>query len=145
LQAARLRAAFRDATDLAIEARVPAAQLNTLIAEANAATSEAEALAIIARAREGRAEDIKAIAAGFRGSRRRSAGPAMHIGGLLRFEIADLLDVPPDRQADAFRRMSRLWQRLDGALARAQVEWSLDDITGPSGERSGSTAPVKVP
>jgi len=144
LQVARLRTVFRDVTDLAVEARVPAAQLNTLIAEANAAASEAEALAIIARAREARAEDIKAIAAGFRSSRRRSAGAAMHIGGLLRFEIADLLDVPPDRQADTFRRMSRLWQRLDGALARARAEWSLDDITGPSTNHSRPPAPVKV-
>jgi ParB-like chromosome segregation protein Spo0J len=145
LQVARLSAVFCDATDLAIDARVSAAKLNTLVGEANAAASEAEALAIIARAREARAEDIKAIAAGFRSSRRRSAGPAMHIGGLLRFEIADLLDVPPDRQADAFRRMSRLWQRLDGALARARVEWRLDDITGPSGEHSRPTAPAEVP
>lgn len=145
LQVARLRAVFRDATDLAIDARVPAVQLNTLVAEANAAASEADALAVIARGRKARAEDIKAIRAGFRSSRRRGAGAAMHIGGLLRFDIADLLDVPPDRQADAFRRMSRLWQRLDGALARARVEWDLDEITPSSNERSRPPASVKVP
>jgi hypothetical protein len=130
LHVAKLRAVFLQVTALAVEARVPAAQLRATITEANAAPSEADALAAVARARAARAEDVKAIAAGFKSPRRKSAGSALHIGGLLRFEVDDLLDVSPDKQAEMFMRMSRLRQRLDGALTRASVEWNLDDVPG---------------
>jgi hypothetical protein len=125
LQVTKLRAVFLKVTALAIEARVPAAQLKVIIAEANAAPSEAEALAVIARAHEVRSDEVKAIAAGFKAARRKSAGSALHIGGLLRFGVEDLLDVSPDKQSDMFVRMSLLRERLDGALARASAEWDL--------------------
>jgi hypothetical protein len=131
LHVAKLRAVFLQVTALAVEARVPAAQLKEIITEANAAPSEADALAVVARARAARSEDVKAIAAGFKTPRRKSAGAALHIGGLLRFEVNDLLDVSPDKQAEMFTRMSRLRQRLDGALARARAEWNLDDVPEP--------------
>lgn len=125
LHVAKLRAVFLGVTALAIEARVPSAQLKTIIAEANAAPSEAEALAVVARAREVWSDEVKAIAAGFKSARRKSAGSALHIGGLLRFEVSDLLDVSPDKQSDMFARMSLLRERLDGALARATIEWGV--------------------
>lgn len=128
LHVAKLRAVFQQVTALAVEARVPSAQLKAIITEANAAPSEADALAVVARARAARSEDVKAIAAGFKSPRRKSAGSALHIGGLLRFDVDDLLDVSPDKQAEMFTRMSRLRQRLDGALARAHVEWNLGDV-----------------
>lgn len=146
LQVAKLRAVFLEVTGLAIEARVPAAQLKSIITEANAAPSEADALAVIARAREVRSDDVKAIAAGFKSARRKSTGSALHIGGLLRFEIADLLDVSPDKQGEMFKRMSRVRQRLDGALARARVEWNLDTAADPDGRdqaRSRDLAQVR--
>lgn len=127
LNVARLEAVFVQVTALAVDARVPAGQLRTIITEANAAPSEAEALAVVARAREARSEDIRTIASGFRSAPRRSKGSALHIGGLLRFEVADLLDVSPDKQIEMFTRMSRLRERLDVALARARVEWNLED------------------
>jgi ParB-like chromosome segregation protein Spo0J len=125
LQVAKLRAVFLEVTALAIDARVPAAQLKVIITEANAASSEAEALAVVVRARKVRSDDVKAIAAGFKSGRRKSVGSALHIGGLLRFEVADLLDVSPDKQGEMFARMRLLRERLDGTLARASVEWSL--------------------
>jgi ParB-like chromosome segregation protein Spo0J len=125
LHVVKLRAVFLEITALAIEARVPAAQLKAIIAEANAASSEAEALAVVAHAHEVRSDEVRANAAGFKGARRKSAGSALHIGGLLRFEVSDLLDVSPDKQSDMFMRMSLLRERLDGALARASVEWDL--------------------
>jgi len=131
LHVAKLRAVFQQVTALAVEARVPAAQLKEIITEANAAPSEADALAVVARARAVRTEDVKAIAAGFKSPRRKSAGAALHIGGLLRFEVNDLLDVSPDKRAEMFTRMSRLRQRLDGALTRARAEWNLDDVPRP--------------
>jgi hypothetical protein len=127
LNVVKLGRVFQQATMLAVDARVPAAQIRTIITEANAAPSEAEALAVVTRARAARSEDIKMIASGFKTVPRKSRGLALHIGGLLRFEVADLLDVSPDKQAEMFTRMSRLRERLDAALAQARVEWNLDD------------------
>lgn len=132
LQVAKLSSVFEQVTALAIDARVPSAQLRAVITEANAAPSEADSLAIVARARADRSDDIRAIASGFRSARRRSAGSALHIGGLLRFDVADLLDVPPDKQGEMYRRMSHLWQKLDGAITRARVEWNLADTPEPA-------------
>ncbi|MBK5219187.1 MAG: ParB-like nuclease domain-containing protein [Thermoleophilia bacterium] len=131
LQVAKLRAVFCEATALAVEARVPAAQLNSIISDANSAPSEAEALAALACAREIRTDEVRRFAAGFKGTRRKGTGAALHIGGLLRFETSDLLDVSPEHQEEAFRRMLRLRQRLDGTLARARVEWSLPHLGRP--------------
>jgi hypothetical protein len=128
LNVAKLNEVFRQITALSVDAKVPAAQIKAIVTEANAASSEAEALAVVARARALRTEDIKAIAAGFKSPRRRSAGSALHIGGLLRFDVADLLDVSPERHAGMFSRMTRLRERLDRALARARIEWDLGDV-----------------
>ena len=132
LNVAKLEAVFVRVTALAVDARVPATQLRTIITEANAAPSEAEALAVVAGARTARSEDIKTIASGFKSNPLRSKGSALHISGLLRFEISDLLDVSPDKQVEMFTRMSCLWERLDAALARARVEWNLEDLPKPS-------------
>ena len=144
LHVTKLRAVFLKVTALAIEARVPAVQLKVIIAEANAASSEAEALAVVARAHEVRSDEVKAIAAGFKSARRKSAGSALHIGGLLRFEVADLVDVSPDKQSDMFVRMSLLRERLDGALARASVEWDLAKARQGSIEQARSRDLVEV-
>jgi hypothetical protein len=128
LNVARLEAVFVQVTSLAVDARVPAAQLRTIISEANAARSEAEALAVVARARAARSEDIRAIASGFKSAPRKSKGAALHISGLLRFEVADLLDVSADKQAEMFTRMSCLRERLDVALTQARAEWNLADV-----------------
>jgi hypothetical protein len=129
LNVARLEAVFLQATALAVDARVPAAQLRTIITEANAAPSEADALAVVARARAARSEDIRAIAAGFKSVARKSKGSVLHISGLLRFEVDDLLDVSPDKQTEMFTRMRLLRDRLDVVLARAGMEWNLEDFS----------------
>lgn len=130
LHVAKLRAVFVEITGLAIEAKVPAAQLKAIITEANGAPSEAAALDVVARAREVRSDDVKAIAAGFKNARRRSAGSALHLGGLLRFEVADLLDVAPEKQGEIFERMTLLQRRLEAAVAEARVVWKLDEAEG---------------
>jgi ParB-like chromosome segregation protein Spo0J len=127
LNVSKLERVFLQATMLAVDAKVPAAQIRTIITEANAAPSEAEALSVVARARAARSEDIRTIASGFKAAPRKSRGSALHIGGLLRFEVADLLDVSPDKQAEMFTRMSCLRERLDAALAQARAEWNLED------------------
>jgi hypothetical protein len=125
LNVARLRPVFAAATALAIEANISAAQLKPIITEANAAESESDALRVIATARELRGEDIRALAAGFKKTRRRSAGSAQHIGGLLRFEVEDLLDVAPEKQTETFERLERLRERVDSVLAQARHEWNV--------------------
>lgn len=132
LQVAKLSSVFVQVTDLAIDARVPFAQLKAIITEANAAPSEVDSMDVVARARADRADDIRAIAAGFKSARRKNVRSALHIGGLLRFEVDDLLDVPPDKRADMFARMSRLQERLNGALMRARDEWGIVDVDGPT-------------
>lgn len=139
LNVAKLEAVFVQVTALAMDAKVPAAQLRTIISEANAASSEAEAIEVVTRARAARSEDIRAIASGFKSTPRKSKGSALHISGLLRFEVGDLLDVSPDKQAEMFTRMSRLRELLDGALAQARVDWNLEDF--PEAEQLESQQP----
>lgn len=127
IQVAKLRSVFTAIFELVADARMPASQIKSLVADANSADSEDEALQIVNSARSARADEIKAFAAGFRHAKRRSTGSALHIGGLLRFEISDLLDVPPEKQGETYRRLSTLRSRLDGVLARAEHEWDLDD------------------
>jgi hypothetical protein len=133
LNVAKLKEVFREVTALAVDARVPAVEIKSLVTEANAASSEADALRVVADARALRSDAIKSIAAGFKSARRKSAGSALHIGGLLRFEVADLLDVSPEKQADMFSRMARIHERLDRALKRARVEWDLGDAAELNG------------
>jgi hypothetical protein len=128
LNVAKLEAVFMQAAALAVDAKVPIAQLKTIITEANAAPSEAEALAVVGRARAARSDEIRAIASGFKRPPRKSKGSALYMGGLLRYEVADLLDVAPDRQTEAYIRMHSLKMRLDEALVKARTEWKLEDV-----------------
>jgi hypothetical protein len=132
LHVAKLKSVFMAMTSLAVDAKVPAAQLKTVITEANSATSEAAALTVVAAARAARSEDIKAIAAGFRPASRRSTGSAPHIGGLLRFDVEDLLDVAPERQSDMFARLCTLRERLEAVVQRAAATWNLPEAQAPS-------------
>ncbi len=128
LQVAKLKSVFIALTSLAIDAKVPALRLRAIITQANIATSEGEALAVVATAREARADDIKAISAGFKPARRRSAGSALHIGGLLRFHVDDLLDVEPEKQPEMFTRLCTLRERLDAVVDKAGDAWVLPDM-----------------
>lgn len=129
LNVAKLTSVFAAVTAMAVDAKVPATELKAIITESNGAPSETEALAVVASARAERSEDIKAIAAGFKLSRRRSAGAALHIGGLLRFDVDDLLDVAPDRQRDTFVHLRTLRERLDTVVDKAAIAWDLPDDT----------------
>jgi hypothetical protein len=132
LNTARLAAVFRDATQLAAEARIPFAEVKKIVARANQAASEADALAVIAAERDARIDEIRAVGSGLRPRNdRRSAGSAQHIGGLVRFEVEDLLDVAPEKQFETFQRVRLLRDRLDEVVRRAQREW---DLTPPADE-----------
>lgn len=128
LQSTKLAAVFEAATVLAAEAKLPTAEVKRLVAQLNGASSEQAALAIVEAEREARADEIRAMAAGFSPRDRRSKGSAQHIGGLVRFEVDDLLDVAPDKQYETFQRVKLLRDRLDAVVARAEREW---DLTQP--------------
>lgn len=122
----RLAAVFRAITQLAAEARMPAAEVKRVVGQANGATSESDALAIVAAERDARIEEIRAVASGFSPrDNRRSKGSAQHIGGLVRFEVEDLLDVAPERQFETFQRLRLLRDRLNEVVRRAEREWDL--------------------
>lgn len=130
LQATRLAAVFCAISKLAAEARIPAAAVKKIVAQANGASSESEALAIVAAERAARADEIRAVGSGFSPrDNRRSKGSAQHLGGLVRFDVDDLLDVSPEKQYETFERMRLLRDRLDQVVTRAEREW---DLTPPA-------------
>lgn len=127
LNVAKLKSVFAAVTAIAVDARVSATELKAIVTESNGATSEAEALAVVAAARATRADAIKTIAAGFKPSRRRSTGAALCIGGLLKFEVEDLLDVDIDRRPETFARLRALRERLEAVVEKAAITWDLPD------------------
>jgi hypothetical protein len=133
-----LAAVFRALTQLAAEAKMPAAAVKKVVGQANAASSESDALAVVKAEREARADQIRAVASGFSPrDNRRSKGSAQHLGGLARFDVEDLLDVAPEKQFGTFQRMALLRDRLDQAVKVAESEW---DLTPPAEEGEDAIA-----
>lgn len=142
LQPTRLAAVFRATSRLAAEARMPVSEVKKLVAQVNSASSESDALALVEAERDARIDDIRAVASGFSPGKRRSKGSAQHLGGLIRFDVDDLLDVAPEKQFDTFQRMAILRDRLAEAVARAEREW---DLTPPTADAASTTdAPAGV-
>jgi hypothetical protein len=117
----------------------------------NAAPSQAEALAIVAAERDARADQLRAVASGFKPRQRRSVGSAQHIGALLKFDVDDLLDVEPERQYDTFNRLQVIRDRFDAVVRRAEQEWDLtpppepvadDGEVGESGDVQDAPSPL---
>lgn len=125
LHSARLSSVFVGAVGLAAESHVPAAQLKAIVSKANSAASEAEALSVIVAEREARA-----VGGDFRKPKRRSTGSALHVGGLLRFEVDDLLDVAPEKQYETFTRLRSLLEQLNNTVESAMLVW---DVAGQPG------------
>jgi hypothetical protein len=141
LNAARLAAVFRGITQLAVEARIPAAEVKKLVAQANQAPSESDALAVVAAERENRATEIRAVGSGFSPrNTRRSNGSARHLGGLAKFKVEDLLDVDPEKQFETFQRLRVVRDRLDEVVKRAEREWDLTPSASASDDEAGDVA-----
>jgi hypothetical protein len=117
LQQSRLQAAFVEATRLAIDARMTASTTRSIVRQANAATSEVEALKLLAGERAARSADIKSFGAGFKAPRRRSAAAAPHLAALMKYEASDFTDVSREKIPGAIARMEMLHSRLGTALA----------------------------
>ncbi|HTX09787.1 MAG TPA: hypothetical protein VME22_14295 [Solirubrobacteraceae bacterium] len=114
----RMQSVFIEATRLAIDARLNTTSTKEIVRDVNAATSEAEALLLIADARDARAADIATMATGFKPTRRRSLSAAPHLAALMRLEADDFVDVAPDKIADAIARMERVHAQLGLALTQ---------------------------
>lgn len=145
LDATHLAPVFENLTVLAAEARMPAAEVKKVVQAANQAPSQAEALAIVAAERDARADQLRAVANGFKPRTRRSAGSAQHFGALLRFDVDDLLDVEPERQFEAFNRLKIIRDRLDAVVTRAQSEWDLTPPAPAEDEGQDAQATVDAP
>jgi hypothetical protein len=141
LQGIRLAPVFEELTVLAAETRMPAAQVKKMVAEVNAATSESDALAIVSAERQARADELRAVASGFKPRERRSKGSAQHIGGLVRFQVDELLDVDPEKQYETYMRMKTVRDRLNQVVSRAEKEWDLTPRT-PEDQREGTARDV---
>jgi hypothetical protein len=129
LEATHLAPVFESLVILAAESRMPAAEVKKLVQAVNNASSQAEAIAIVAAEREARADQLRAVASGFKPRTRRSTGSAQHFGALLKFEVDALLDVEPERQFETYARVKMLRDRLDVVVSRAEREW---DLTEPA-------------
>lgn len=144
LNGARLAPVFKELTTLAAEARMPANDVKKVVTAVNSASSEAEALAIVEGERRSRASELRAVASGFK-PRHRSKGSAQHVGGLLRFNVDDLLDVAPEKQFETYDRMKSLRDRLNAVVERAEREWDLtppedDSVTSAGAELAGAAS-----
>lgn len=141
LQATRLASVFVATSKLAAEAKMPAAAVKKIVALANAATSESDAIAIVVAERAARVDEIRAVASGFSPrDNRRSKGSAQHLGGLVRFNVDDLLDVAAEKQFETFERMRKLRDRLNEVVARAEVEWDLTPPATDTGDAESDTS-----
>jgi hypothetical protein len=121
LSGARLDAVFAAAIDLATACTCTAAELRDIVTAANGAQSEIDAIAKVASARTERASDQESQT--HSESTRRRTTSALHVGGLLRFAVDDLLDVAPERQRDTFTGMCVIRDLLSAAIAAAEVNW----------------------
>ncbi len=147
LEATHLAPVFESLVVLAAEARMPAAEVKKIVQAVNAAPSQAEALAIVTAERDARADQLRAVASGFKPRQRRSTGSAQHFGALLRFDVDDLLDVDSERQFETFNRLKLIRDRLDAVVRRAEQEWNLtpptepvvDDLAEPAGTVDSSS------
>jgi hypothetical protein len=126
LNGIRLLPVLREATSLAIRARLSVPAVRTLVTNINGATSEAEALQVVTAERDARSADIRAIASGFAARRQVAHRSSMHVAALLRLRPDDLVDVTPERRADAIARLRDLRDHVDRALESAGARWGLD-------------------
>lgn len=128
----RMQSVFVEATRLAIDARLNMTSTKRIVRDVKAAKSEAEALLLIAEARDARAADIATMASGFKPIRRRSLTAAPHLAALMRLKADDFVDVAPDKVADAIVRMEQVHAQLGLALTQLR-ENSLVGAGAPLG------------
>jgi hypothetical protein len=117
---ARLDRVFADLLIAATSGAGPASRLHAIALEANAAESEADAVAVVSNAiRTGGLATADA-------SRHSGHRSARYVGGLLQFTVEDLLDVAPDRQRETYADLCLVRDLVSAAVAAAESTWLLD-------------------
>jgi ParB/Sulfiredoxin domain len=129
LNGVRLVPVLIEATAVAASARMPLSAVRTMVSQINNATSEAAALGVVASERAARADDIRAIASGFAARRRISQRSAMHIAAVLKFEVDDLLEVPPENREQTITRLRDLRDHAARAIRTATARWNIDELS----------------
>lgn len=127
LNSIRLVPVLIEATSVAAAARMPLSAVRKMVSEINAATSEAAALEVVAEERAARADDIRAIASGFAARRRVGQRSQMHIAALLKFEVDDLLEVPPENREQTIARLLELRDHAARAITTATARWEINE------------------
>ena len=127
LNGVRLVPVLIEASAVAAAARMPLSAVRRMVSQINAATSEAAALEVVEGERAARADDIRAIASGFAARRRVGQRSGMHIAALLKFEVDDLLEVPPENRELTIARLRALRDQAARAIAAGTTRWQLDE------------------
>jgi hypothetical protein len=122
LNAVRLTPVLVDLTALAVAAKMSATDLRRVVAETNAAASESDALALVAGEREGRRDQIRALANGFAARLTHGSRATMHVAALLKIDPKDLVDVAPGKKVEVLERLASLRDRLNEAITSARSE-----------------------
>lgn len=127
LNGIRLVPVLVEATWLALAARMPSSEVRNMVTRINSATSEADALAVVAAERAAHADGIRAIASGFVARRRVGHRSAMHIAALLKLEVDDLLEVAPENREQTVTRLRDLRDLVSRALDASTRRWNVDE------------------
>ncbi len=138
LNGVRLVPVLIEATAVAARARMPLSAVRRMVSQINAATSEAAALEVVAGERAARADDIRAIASGFAARRRVGQRSGMHIAALLKLEVDDLLEVPPENREQTIARLRDLRDHAARAISTATARWNVDQLPVVVAESDGS-------
>lgn len=127
LNGVRLVPVLIEAAAVAAAARMSLSAVRSMVSHINAATSEAAALEVVANERAARADDIRAIASGFAARRRVGHRSQMHIAALLKFDVDDLLEVPPENREQTIARLRDLRDHAARAITTATARWTLNE------------------
>lgn len=138
LNGVRLTPVLVQLTSLAVSAGVSATDLRHLVVSVNAASSEADALDVVAAERDARRDDIRAIASGFATHRSTGLRSAMHIVALLNLDVDDLLDVRPEKQEETVVRLRTLRDHIDRAMTCADIRWGTGAVEWSGGRENRS-------
>jgi ParB-like chromosome segregation protein Spo0J len=136
LNGVRLVPVLIEATAVAVAARMPLSAVRSMVTRIKTATSEAAALEVVNEERDARADDIRAIASGFAARRRVGQRTAMHIGALLKLDVDDLLEVPPESREQTIALLRDLRDHAARALTTATTRWNLDEVAVVGSESS---------
>lgn len=144
LNGVRLVPVLIQATVVAAAARMPLSAVRRMVSQINAARSEAAALEVVAAESAARTDEIRAIASGFPARRRAGQRSAMHIAALLKSDVDDLLEVPPENRGQTIGSLRDLRNLATRALAMAATRWDLEELSVDVANSDGSQLVVQA-